>query len=109
VAAFATNVGPGEVQIKDGALKIPSQTYVNNGLPGPNPWGFLINFDAPYVYTGGDLCFTARHDGSVEAGALFLDSLLAATEESGYGAQSSSNLVARFLAALGMTHEESSE
>lgn len=72
---FANNVGPGQVQVKGGPLKIPSGSYTQGVLPTPSPWGFFIAFDTPYTYTGGDLVFTARHDGSLETGALFLDSV----------------------------------
>lgn len=73
---FANNVvGGSEIQVLDGPLTIPANTFTQGGAGVPSPWGFEILFDTPYLYNGGDIVFTARHPGALVAGALFLDSV----------------------------------
>jgi hypothetical protein len=64
---FAANVGPGAVTVRTGPLTIPAATLP--GGAGPNPFHF-IPFTTPYIYTGGDLLFTLRQDGTA-GGPLF--------------------------------------
>ncbi len=71
---FANNVGPGEVQVRDGPLFFPlPATFFNYGPHSVNPFGMLIEFDTPYTYTGGAMVFTARHPGATTLSAPWLE------------------------------------
>jgi hypothetical protein len=59
---FADNVGADAVTGRSGALSIPTEAYLGGG--NPNAFGPALTFNAPYVYQGGDLLITLRHNGS---------------------------------------------
>ncbi len=50
---FTNNIGAGGVTVLSGALALGALT----GGAGPNPF-FIINFNTPYTYNGGDLVMT---------------------------------------------------
>ena len=52
----AGNEGPGTVLARSGPITFPANSFV--GGAGPNPFGPLISFTTPYMYTGLDLLLT---------------------------------------------------
>ena len=60
---FATNFVGTPTTVRSGPLNIPAGAFVNDPL-NPNPFGPLITFNTPYVYTGGNLLIEIRHTGS---------------------------------------------
>lgn len=62
LASFPANTVGAETQVRTGALVIPAASYTSGG--GPNSFGPSINFDAPYLYTGGHLMLRVFHSAS---------------------------------------------
>jgi hypothetical protein len=60
---FASNFVGAPVQVRTGSLTVPAGTYSNVGGP-PRPYGPVITFTTPFVYTGGHLGIEIRHPGS---------------------------------------------
>lgn len=63
---LAENVVGPQTQVRAGSLVIPANSFTDTN-PGPSPFGFVINFDTPYTYTGGNLLLEMRqsaHDGT---------------------------------------------
>jgi hypothetical protein len=63
---FADNIVGPQAQVRAGALVIPANSFTDV-TPGPSPFGFVINFDSPYAYAGGNLLLELRqsaHDGT---------------------------------------------
>jgi hypothetical protein len=75
-AVFATNQIGTQTQVRSGSLVIDA-----NSFPSGNSWGPVINFNAPFVYTGGNLSLLLRYDGFTGIGKS-TDAL--ATTSSGY-------------------------
>lgn len=62
---FADNINPADViMARSGPLTIPAGSFTNNGQQEAQEFGYVIGFDTPFVYSGGDLLFTIRHTGS---------------------------------------------
>jgi hypothetical protein len=66
---FAENIGPGAVTVQDGPLMVPADAYHERVVGTRGRFAPLIRFQTPFVYTGGDLVITVRHQG---LGALLL-------------------------------------
>jgi hypothetical protein len=66
---FAENTGSDAVVVLDTPLTIPAGAFSGGAsAPGTNPWGFTVEFQRRFVYTGGPLCVTVRqtgHDGGI--------------------------------------------
>jgi hypothetical protein len=61
---FASNFTTPPTEVRSGSLTVPPFAWINNGPPGPNPFGPVIPFDTPYVYNGGHLAMLVTHPGS---------------------------------------------
>jgi len=59
---FANNVVGTQTLVRSGPLTVNTGAYTVNVNP-PHPWGPVINFDQPYLYTGGNLLIEFRHTG----------------------------------------------
>jgi hypothetical protein len=71
---FASNNGPGVVNVRSGAVTVPVNAFPYSGSSvtrGENAW--YVPFDRAYVYTGGDLCLTIRSDGPLGGGGETFD------------------------------------
>lgn len=63
---MAENVVGAQTHVRSGALTIPANSFTDT-TPGPSPFGYVISFDTPYTYTGGNLLLELRqsvHDGT---------------------------------------------
>jgi hypothetical protein len=60
---FANNFTAVATLVRSGPLTVPRYAWPHTG-PGPEPWGFEITFDQPYLYTGGNLAILVTHPGS---------------------------------------------
>ena len=60
---FANNFTAPATLVRSGPLTVPRYAWPHTG-PGPEPWGFEITFDQPYLYTGGNLSILVSHPGS---------------------------------------------
>jgi len=58
---FALNEGVDKVQVRSGVLHIQAGSFGSEGTP--RPFGPTVHFDRAFIYKGGDLCFTIRHNG----------------------------------------------
>jgi len=70
---FASNVGAGEVVVREGPLAVPPNAFPASGsfsVPGEFAW--FVPFDRAFIYPGGNLCITLRTQG-VPPGNTFLD------------------------------------
>lgn len=74
---FAANIGLDNVMVRSGPLTMPALSYP--GGASPNAFGYIINFDTPFTYQGGDLLFTIRHGGNINGINNFPDYLSSAT------------------------------
>ena len=72
-ANFASNMGPDAVTVRSGPLSIDTNAYP--GGQSPNAFGPTLQFDTPYVYQGGDLLITLRHNGSGSGDLPFTETL----------------------------------
>jgi hypothetical protein len=61
---FSNNFTAGSTEVRSGAFTVGPNAWPNNGAPGPNPWGPTIEFDTPFLYTGGHLAMLITHPGS---------------------------------------------
>ena len=61
---FASNFTAAPTEVRSSSLTVPPFAWPNLGPPGPNPWGPVITFDTPFLYTGGDLAIQIAHPGS---------------------------------------------
>jgi hypothetical protein len=61
---FADNFTAAPTEVHSGAFSVSPGAWPNFGAPGPNPWGPVLEFDTPYLYTGGDLAMLITHSGS---------------------------------------------
>jgi len=61
---FSNNFTAGSTQVRSGAFTVGPNAWPNNGAPGPNPWGPTLEFDTPFLYTGGHLAMLLTHPGS---------------------------------------------
>jgi len=59
-ATVAANMGADALVVRSGQLVIPMNSLI--GGAGPNPF-FVIAFDTPYVYQGGDVVLLLTHTG----------------------------------------------
>jgi len=68
---FATNEGADKVQVQNGALGIPKNSY-----PAPaadaSAFGPALQFQRAFVYNGGDLAITVRQSGVKASGPAWL-------------------------------------
>lgn len=81
---FAANMR-NPVLVRSGSYTIPIGHFVNNGPPGPNPFGRLyFEFQKPYVYRGGDLVVLATHDGNNTGTAIYSDGVRPNTATYGF-------------------------
>jgi hypothetical protein len=63
--SFASNEGLDRVVVREGPLSIRELQMQGDGAPGSvNRATFRMNFTRPFLYQGGPLCITVRHDGS---------------------------------------------
>lgn len=65
-ATMANNIVGPQTQVRSGALTIPASAFPGTGA-SPNAFGFVINFNSPYTYSGGNLLLELRqsaHDGT---------------------------------------------
>jgi hypothetical protein len=70
---FASNVGAGEVVVRDGPLAVPANAFPTSGVSNvPSEFAWFIPFDRAFIYEGGNLCLTIRASGSMP-GNSFLD------------------------------------
>jgi len=70
---FASNVGVGEIVVREGPLAVPLNAFPASGsgaIPGEFAW--FIAFDRAFIYQGGNLCITIRTQG-LPPGNTFLD------------------------------------
>jgi MYXO-CTERM domain-containing protein len=80
VSAPASNIS-NPVLVRSGALSLAAGAFAANpGDSNPAPWGTVIAFTTPYVYSGGDLVYDIRVIGGTVQ--LALDAV-AATDYSG--------------------------
>jgi hypothetical protein len=73
---FATNRGGDFTQVRGGAMTVTANTYTKGvDAATPAPWGPVINFTTPFLYTGGRLLLEVRHSGNdgLTQGNLFMD------------------------------------
>jgi hypothetical protein len=54
----------GSTLVRSGPLTVPPLAWPQGSPPNPSPWGIQINFNTPYLYTGGDLALLVSHPGS---------------------------------------------
>ena len=59
---FANNVVGTQTLVRSGSLTIPTASFKTNPT-APHPFGFLIQFDTPYTYSGGNLLLELRTTG----------------------------------------------
>jgi hypothetical protein len=66
VADPMMNFAAAPQQVRTGPLTLEAGRFATSGVPGVvNPWAeFYFDFQAPYVYTGGDLALLFSHPGS---------------------------------------------
>ncbi len=70
---FASNVGPGEIVVRDGPIAVPAKAFPASGVPSiPSEFAWFIPFDRAFIYSGGNLCLTIRTSGAMPGNA-FLD------------------------------------
>ena len=70
---FASNVGPGEIVVRDGPIAVPANAFPASGVPSiPSEFAWFIPFDRAFIYNGGNLCLTIRTSGAMP-GNTFLD------------------------------------
>ncbi|MBY0113386.1 MAG: hypothetical protein K2Y21_11230 [Phycisphaerales bacterium] len=70
---LATNVGAGEVVVREGPMFVPKNAFPASGsLTVPSEFAWFITFDRAFVYQGGNLCITIRAEGT-PPGNTFLD------------------------------------
>jgi hypothetical protein len=70
---FASNVGPGEIVVRDGPIAVPAKAFPASGVPSiPSEFAWFIPFDRAFIYNGGNLCLTIRTSGAMPGNA-FLD------------------------------------
>jgi hypothetical protein len=70
---FASNVGPGEIVVRDGPIAVPANAFPTSGVPSvPSEFAWFIPFDRAFIYSGGNLCLTIRTSGAMP-GNTFLD------------------------------------
>ncbi len=60
-ATYATNISGPQTLVKDGSLNYGANSYSAAG--SPRAFGPAINFNTPYIYTGGPLCLDFNHTG----------------------------------------------
>jgi hypothetical protein len=77
---FVNNVVGPQTLVRSGPLTIPGGSFPVGS--SPQPFGHVIGFDTPYVYTGGDLLIEIRHTGLV-GGSASVDAI--GTTTPGYG------------------------
>ncbi len=65
---FEENIGDNVVSVRSGPLTINRQSFT--GGASPNSFGAQIAFSTPFVYPGGPLLVTIRHDGNSSSHAL---------------------------------------
>jgi len=82
---FASNFTAAPTVVQTGSLTMSGFSQTNTGTT-PNPWNDVVNFQTPYMYTGGALCLEFRHTGStiVNPANAFLEAV--ATTAPGYAA-----------------------
>jgi len=67
---YTDNIAPDAVAVRAGPMVLQSGFLPGGALtPNVNPWGGVIQFTTPYVYTGGNLLLTIRHTGAVGSGS----------------------------------------
>jgi serine protease AprX len=71
-STVAANHGANVILARTGPLSFPQN--VATGGASVNPFGVVVPFQRKFVYTGGDVVVTLRHDGS-SAAAVFLDTV----------------------------------
>ncbi|QDV05788.1 hypothetical protein Poly30_12900 [Planctomycetes bacterium Poly30] len=62
---YTDNLGPDLTLVRSGPISL-SGAYFPGGAVSPqvNAFGMMLPFSTPYVYQGGDLLLTVRHDGN---------------------------------------------
>lgn len=70
---LASNVGAGEVIVREGPMFLPRNAFPASGSASvPSEFAWFISFDRAFVYQGGNLCVTIRTEGE-PPGNTFLD------------------------------------
>lgn len=78
---FATNEGSDTITARSGALSIAANTFIGNKRVNPF---YMINFNTPYAYQGGDLLITIQDTLAANAQSTFV-SLDAVTPSASIG------------------------
>ena len=80
---FNNNIVGTKTQVKSGVLTIPAGSFPTGS--SPNDFGYQINFNSSYLYTGGNLVIEIRHSGyTATVNARPLSAAVPATT-TGYG------------------------
>lgn len=79
---FANNVVGPQTLVRSGSLTIPAGSFP--ATTAPHPFGFVIQFNTPYTYTGGNLLVELRHTGLV-GGSVSVDAISTTTAPYGTG------------------------
>jgi len=73
---YTDNIGPDVALVRSGPLSLTGPFFPGGASsPQTNPFGTLIPFSTSYVYQGGDLLLTIRHDGNNCGGNGNLDTV----------------------------------
>jgi len=69
---FASNIGPGEIVVRDGPLAAPQYAFPASGEPSvPSEFAWFIPFDRAFIYQGGNICVTIRTQGALPGNTFF--------------------------------------
>ena len=62
---FASNVGAGEIVVREGPLFIPQNAFPGSDSPStPGEFAWFVPFERAFIYNGGNLCITLRTQGT---------------------------------------------
>ncbi len=96
---FANNVAGPQTLVRSGALTIPAGSFPSGG--SPTAWGMNIDFQTPYLYSGGHLLIELRHTGFTGT-STSLDAILATGGPAGvYGQQVSAAWTGSYTGTTG--------
>jgi hypothetical protein len=79
---FAANVTGTQTLVKSGSLVIPASSFTVGA--DPNNFSYLLVFNTPYLYSGGNLIVEIRHLGSDSTSAS-MHSITTTNSSAGYG------------------------
>ncbi|CAG1007219.1 hypothetical protein PHYC_03404 [Phycisphaerales bacterium] len=76
---YTDNIGPDAVLVRSGPMTFADAFFPGGALtPATNDFGEIVPFTTPYVYQGGTLLLTVRHDGNNCGGSGSLDTVSSA-------------------------------